>query len=156
MRSTKWTYHKELSFASNYFIFFFSFLFFFFENFTSFQEPPIASWFDVPNTQMLMLVQIFILFESNGVLFEGAFSFWVLSNFVVCQNANLFIQEKLNNLLPRTFWHIFWDENFARKKTGNFKESIFKKCFLKTDYIYSSLNTKTVWLNFLFTSLFFF
>ena len=131
MRSTKWTYHKELSFASNYFISFFFFFFFFFENFASFQEPPIASWFDVPNTQMLILVQMFILFESNGVLFEGAFSFWVLSNFVVCQNANLFIPEKLNNLLPRTFWHIFWDENFARKKLGILRNQFLENAFWK-------------------------
>ena len=31
------------------------------------------SWFDVPTTQLL----IFILFESVGVLFEGAFFLWI-------------------------------------------------------------------------------
>ena len=65
MVSTKVTYHKERSFASNYFIFF--------ENFVTVLEPLIKSWFDVPPTQM----PIFVLFVSAGVLFDGAFSLWV-------------------------------------------------------------------------------
>ena len=65
MVSTKWTYHKERSFASNYLIFF--------ENYVSVREPLIKSWFDVPTTQMPILV----LFVSAGVLFDGAFSLWV-------------------------------------------------------------------------------
>ena len=44
MVSTKWTYHKERSFACNFF--------FFFENFVSDQEPLKQSWFDVATTQM--------------------------------------------------------------------------------------------------------
>ena len=35
------------------------------------------SWFDVPATQM----SIFILFESVGVVIEGAFSLWVSLTF---------------------------------------------------------------------------
>ena len=63
--STKWTYHKDWSFASNYFIF--SKILF------QFKKPHIKSWLDVPTTQM----SIFTLFESAGVLFEGLFSLWV-------------------------------------------------------------------------------
>ena len=36
----------------------------------------IKSWFDVPMTQMSIL----ILFVSDGVLFDGAFSLWVSLN----------------------------------------------------------------------------
>ena len=45
-------------------------LFYFFENFVSVYEPRLKSSFDVPTTQ----ISIFIIFESVGVLFEGAFS----------------------------------------------------------------------------------
>ena len=48
-------------------------LVYFFEIFVLVEEPRIKSWFDVPATQM----SIFIIFESVGVLFEGAFSLWV-------------------------------------------------------------------------------
>ena len=51
-------------------------LLYFFENSVSVLEPPIKSWIDVPTTQ----VYIFILFESAGVLFDGAFSQWVSLN----------------------------------------------------------------------------
>ena len=64
MGSTKWAYHKERSFASNYFIL---------ENFVSVKEPLMTSWLDVPTTQMF----IFILFVSNGVLLEGTFAQWL-------------------------------------------------------------------------------
>ena len=59
--STKWTYHKEQSFVSNYF--------FFLKSFISVEEPPIKSCFDVPTTQM----STYILFVSAGILFEGDF-----------------------------------------------------------------------------------
>ena len=58
MGSTKWTYHKERSYTSN-----------FSENFVSVSEPLKKTWFDVPTTQ----VSIFIHFTSAGVSFEGAF-----------------------------------------------------------------------------------
>ena len=57
---SKWTCHKEHSFASIYFIFLKIW----------FQEPVIKCWFEVSTTPMSM----FILSESTGVLFEGAFS----------------------------------------------------------------------------------
>ena len=44
MVCAKWTYHKEQSFASNYFIFL--------KNLVSVWQPHIKSWFDVPTTQM--------------------------------------------------------------------------------------------------------
>ena len=56
MVSTKWTYHKEWSLVSNYFIFL-KILFQF------------KSYFDGPTTQM----SIFLLFVSAGHLYEGAF-----------------------------------------------------------------------------------
>ena len=58
-------YYKEQSFASNYFIFF--------ESFVSFLEPLVKSCFDVPTTQM----PIFILFVSTKILFENYFFLWV-------------------------------------------------------------------------------
>ena len=58
--STKWTYHKEPSFASNYFIIFLKILF---------QFKKLWSWFDVPTTQ----IPIFLFSVSSGVLFDGAF-----------------------------------------------------------------------------------
>ena len=69
MMSTKWSYRKEWSFASNDVIFF--------ENFVSVSEPPKKSWFDVPITQM----SIFIFFVSAGVLFNCVFSLKVLKDF---------------------------------------------------------------------------
>ena len=60
IRRTKWTYRKERSFASNYFIFA-KILFRF------------KSWLNVPTTQM----SIFIVFERVGVWFEGTFSQWI-------------------------------------------------------------------------------
>ena len=56
--STKWTYHKERSYTSN-----------FSENFVSVSEPLKKAWFDVPTIQ----VSIFIHFTSAGVSFESAF-----------------------------------------------------------------------------------
>ena len=64
--STKWTYHKERSFASSYF-----------ENSVSVSEPLTKSCLDVKTTQM----SIFILFVSAGILFESDFSLWVLLMF---------------------------------------------------------------------------
>ena len=58
--STKWIYHKERSFASNYSIF--SKILFQFEN--------LIYRVDFPYAKM----SIFILFESVRVLLEGAFS----------------------------------------------------------------------------------
>ena len=57
MGSTKWNYHKERSFPSNYFIFL---------NFFSVWNPLIKILFDVQTTQM----SISILFVTAGVLFE--------------------------------------------------------------------------------------
>ena len=65
MVTTKWTYRKERSFASNYFIIII--IIFFLE--ILFQQ----SWFVVPTTKMT----IFVLFVSAGVSFDGAFSSWV-------------------------------------------------------------------------------
>ena len=62
--STKWTYHKERSFASECFIFL--------KILISVLEPLIKSCFDVPKTQ----VHISILFVSAGILFEGYFSLY--------------------------------------------------------------------------------
>ena len=63
MVSTKLIYHKEWSFASNYFIFLKSL----------FQFQKIKSWFDVSITQMLILV----LSGGTGVLSDADFSLWV-------------------------------------------------------------------------------
>ena len=62
MITTKWAYHRERSFASNYFIFF--------ESCVSVLEPLINNWFDVPTAQR----PIFALFLRAEVLFDGAFS----------------------------------------------------------------------------------
>ena len=61
MVTTKWAYHRERSFASNYFIF------------LKVKEPLINNWFNVPTAQ----TPIFVLFLSAGVLFDGAFTLWV-------------------------------------------------------------------------------
>ena len=45
-------------------------LLYFFEDFASFQEPLLKSWFDAPTTQMPILVH----FVSAGVLFDTLFS----------------------------------------------------------------------------------
>ena len=77
MVSRKWTYHKERSFASNYFIFF--------KVFFSVNEPLTKIWFDIPTAQM----PIFVLFLSDGVLFDCAFSLWVSLNGLLCfRNSN--------------------------------------------------------------------
>ena len=60
MVNTKWTYRKERSFASNYFIVL-EILFLF------------KNLFDVPTTQM----PIFVLFVSARVLLDGGFSLWL-------------------------------------------------------------------------------
>ena len=57
MVTTKWAYHRERSFASNYFIFF-EILFQF------------KNQFNVPAAQ----TPIFVVFLSAGVLFDGAFT----------------------------------------------------------------------------------
>ena len=46
MGSTKWTYHKERSFATNYI---------FLENFICVLDPLINSWFNAPNTKISIL-----------------------------------------------------------------------------------------------------
>ena len=66
MVSTKWTYQKERSFASNYLIFLK--ILFQFKNLSF-----IKSWFDVRTNQ----ISIFVLFVSAAALFDGAFSLWV-------------------------------------------------------------------------------
>ena len=78
MVSRKWTYHKELSFASNYFIFLKVFFF-------SVNQPLTKVWFDIPTTQM----PIFVLFQSDGVFFDCTFSLWVsLNGLVYFRNSN--------------------------------------------------------------------
>ena len=67
MVTTKWTYHKEWSFSSNYFIF----LKILFQ-----LKNLIKSWFVVPTTQIPM----FAHFVSAQVSFYGAFSLWVSLN----------------------------------------------------------------------------
>ena len=76
MMSTKWTYHKIRSVASNFFIFLK--ILFQFKNLWK-------SWFDIPTTQ----ITAFVLFVSGGVLFDGAFSLWESSTRI---NAFMFIQ----------------------------------------------------------------
>ena len=62
MVSTKWTYHKERSFSSNYFKFF--------KKIASVYGPLIKSSFDVLTTQ----IPIFLLFVSAAILFDSVFS----------------------------------------------------------------------------------
>ena len=62
MVNTKWIYHKERSFSSNYFNFL--------KTFVSVYGPLIKSSFDVLTTQM----SIFLLFISAAVLFDSVFS----------------------------------------------------------------------------------
>ena len=64
MVTTKWVYHREQSFTSNYFIFLK--VLFYFKNLMN-------NWFNVPSAQ----TPILLLFLSAGVLFDGAFSLWV-------------------------------------------------------------------------------
>ena len=64
MVSPKWTYHKEWSFAINFFNFW---------KLCSVEGALINSWSDAPTIQMPM----FVLFVSAEVLFDGAFSLWV-------------------------------------------------------------------------------
>ena len=71
---TKWTYHKEWSFASNYFIFL-KFLFQF-KNFL--KRVDLMYWW----------LKCFILFLSTGVLFEDAFSLWVTVTFFLLKFWN--------------------------------------------------------------------
>ena len=61
MVSRKWTYHKERSFASNYFIFL--------KVFFSVNEPLTKIWFDIRTTRM----PIFVLFQSDGVFLTVLF-----------------------------------------------------------------------------------
>ena len=67
MVSTKWTYHKEMSFTSKNFIFLK--ILFRFKNFLH----RVDLWIDVLKTQM----PIFLLSVSAGALFGRAFSLWV-------------------------------------------------------------------------------
>ena len=71
MVTTKWAYHRERSFASNYFIF------------LKVKEPLINNWFNVPTAQ----TPIFVLFLSAGVLFDGSFSLWVSLNYDFRENV---------------------------------------------------------------------
>ena len=81
--------------------------------------------------------------------------FFLLSIKQLCRlpKCKPFYSRKIEQPPSQDFLTHILGRKFREEKTGNFKESIYRKCFLKTDYIYSSLNTKTVWLNFLFTSL---
>ena len=72
MVSTKWTYHKERSFSSNYFNFFLKIV--------SVYGPLIKGSFDVLTTQ----IPIFLLFVSAAVLFDSVFSLWVSLTAFLC------------------------------------------------------------------------
>ena len=78
--STKWTYHKERSFASSYFIF-------------------LKILLDEPTTQMSIL----IIFVGTGILYEGYFSLWV------SLRQKIFIIALSNKKIfdcPTVFWFI--------------------------------------------------
>ena len=123
MLSTKWTYHKERSFAANYLIF----LKILFSLRTS-EE----SWFDVPTTCM----PIFVLFVSSGVLFESSFCMRVSLKVHWCrfQNLPISLYEKCMSRFhiktPFTFWYMrTWDVWITRKFLGlrkrNFQGIVF-------------------------------
>ena len=84
-----------------------------------------------------------------------------LDNFTVSRNTNVFVHEKLSNLLSWTFLYIrFFGRKFRKEKIGKL---IFADLCLNLagwnfaftvnrSYI-SSLNEKFIWLKFLFNSL---
>ena len=70
----------------------------------------------------------------------------------ISENANIFVYEGLNNLLPRKFLNTLRDESFARKKTkelifANFCWSVAEQiiAFTKNSLIIY-LNKKNIWL----------
>ena len=81
MLTTKWTYQKEWSSASNCFIF----LKILCQLSCQKSWRLVKIWFDVLTNQM----PIFVLFVSAGVLFHGGFSLWVsFLNEVTSENEN--------------------------------------------------------------------
>ena len=85
----------------------------------------------------------------------------LLAYFAVSRNANLFVHERLTNLLHRTLKCTFRKENFLRKKMKNLREENFCNHLLKLcrinfrlygqNTINSFLTQKTISLKFLFT-----
>ena len=55
----------------------------------------------------------------------------LLAYFAISRNANLFVHERLTNLLHRTLKCTFRKENFLRKKMKNLKEENFCNYLLK-------------------------
>ena len=49
----------------------------------------------------------------------------LLAYFAVSRNANLFVHERLTNLLHRTLKRTFREEHFLRKKMKNLREENF-------------------------------
>ena len=86
----------------------------------------------------------------------------LLAYFAVSRNANLFVHERLANLLHRTLKCTFRRENFLRKKMKNLTEDNFCNYLLKLRRINfrlylkkknNFLTQKTIWLKSLFTCL---
>ena len=77
MGSTKWTYHNQRSFASNYF---------FFENLISVKESLISSWFNPRTTQM----SIFILVNVNAWVSPVS----ILNKVVLYQQITIIFDER--------------------------------------------------------------
>ena len=63
IRITKWTYHRQHCFATNYFV----------ENLISISKPTGNSWFNEPSIQMSK----FLFFLSIWALLVGLFSLWL-------------------------------------------------------------------------------
>ena len=95
MVTTKWVYHWERSFASNYF------------SFLKVKEPLINNRFDVPTAQ----TPLFVLFLSAGVLFDGAFSLWV--SLKKGEVGRVFVkttfdkQSRIQNSVEHLWWSLF-------------------------------------------------
>ena len=73
----------------------------------------------------------------------------LLAYFAVSRNANLFVHERLTNLLHRTLKCTFRKENFLRKKMKNLREENFCNYLLKLRRINFRLYRKKTINNFL-------
>ena len=94
MESTEWTYLKERSFVTNYFLFF--------GNLIWVQEPHINSRFNGPITQMSTC----ILFLSARVLFEALYSLRVSLRIPACVAHSSFLLQ-LGDGEYKVWVHIF-------------------------------------------------
>ena len=94
MESTEWTYLKERSFVTNYFLFF--------GNLIQVQEPHINSRFNGPITQMSTC----ILFLSARVLFEALYSLRVSLRIPACVAHSSFLLQ-LGDGEYKVWVHIF-------------------------------------------------